>query len=59
MRRKRLTLNDQDREQWVRNDEGLYRWWLGTRKTMRQFVRENRANLTQAIMRELNREPAR
>jgi len=27
MRQKRFTVNDEDRKEWVNNDEGLYRWW--------------------------------
>lgn len=26
------TLNDSEREQWVNNDEGLYRWMLAERR---------------------------
>lgn len=47
-------MNDQDRKQWVQNDEGLYRWWLSTRQGITTFVRENRAELTRLITAYLN-----
>ncbi len=50
-------LNDNDREQWVNNDEGLYSWWKSTRQPIRTFVRENRAELTEAINKVLNAPP--
>jgi hypothetical protein len=56
---KKLTLNDEDREQWVSNDEGLYSCWRQSRQSKRQFVKENRAELTRIIMAYLNREPKR
>lgn len=42
-------MNDQDRTQWIDNDEGLYRWWKSSRQTKRDFIRENRAEITAAI----------
>ena len=50
-------LNDNDREQWVNNDEGLYSWWKSTRQPIRTFVRENRDELTEAINKVLNAPP--
>lgn len=52
----RQTLNDDDRAQWVDNDEGLYTWWQSERprKTKRQFVRDNREYLTEFIQNALN-----
>ena len=53
-------MNDEDREQWIDNDEGLYRWWRssrqpnGKRMSKRQFVKENRQELTEAINNMLN-----
>ena len=38
-------MNDREREMWIRNDEGLYRWWRRSRQSMRAFVREHRARL--------------
>lgn len=46
-----------DLEQWVDNDEGLYSWWRSSRQSKRQFVRDNRAELTGAINAALNRPP--
>jgi hypothetical protein len=39
-----------DIEQWVDNDESLYDWWRRSRQGKRAFVRENRAELTRAIV---------
>lgn len=46
---KRDTLNDADRSQWIDNDEGLYRWWRGSRLGKREFIRQNRAEIDAAI----------
>ena len=51
---KRITINDNDREQWVQNDEGLCRWWRGSGLSLRKFIRENREELTEFIMGVLN-----
>lgn len=50
-------MNDSDREEWVSNDEGLYNWWKSSGQPMRRFIRENRAQITEAIEHELHREP--
>jgi hypothetical protein len=42
-------VNDQEREQWIDNDEGLYRWWQRSRLSKRAFIRANRAEITRAI----------
>lgn len=42
-------MNDQERAQWVDNDEGLYR--LKGRMSMRKFIRENRALIDEVIER--------
>lgn len=42
-------MNDQDREQWIMNDEGLYNWWRGSHLSITNFIRQNRAEITQAI----------
>lgn len=49
VRQRTFTINEADREQWVDNDEGLYRWWKSTRQSKRQFVRENREQLNTII----------
>lgn len=56
---KKLTLNDKDREQWIDNDEGLYNWWRSSRMSKSAFIKENRKELTDLIMAELNRPPRR
>ena len=38
-------VDDVERERWVLNDEGLYRWHKSSRKGMRSFLRENRTEL--------------
>lgn len=38
-------MNDDERERWVLNDEGLYLWHKRSRKGMRSFLRENRAEI--------------
>lgn len=50
-------MNDIDREDWVRNDEALYRWWKDANQGLISFVRENRAMLTKYIDKVLNKEP--
>lgn len=40
---KRQTINDNDRQQWVDNDEGLYDMWRRSGKGITVWVRENRA----------------
>lgn len=52
-----MKLNDDDRSQWIDNDEGLYRWWKSTRQSKRLFIRENRDKLTRLILAVLNRQP--
>jgi hypothetical protein len=42
-------MNNQEREQWIDNDEGLYNWWRGSRLSKREFVRQNRAELDAII----------
>ena len=54
-RRAAPSLNDADRAQWIDNDEGLYSWWKSSRQSKRDFIRENRDELTAAINRALGR----
>jgi hypothetical protein len=35
-------MNDDDRRQWVDNDEGLYDMYRRSRLSMREFIRQNR-----------------
>jgi hypothetical protein len=43
-------LNDREREMWVNNDEGLYSWFRSSRLSMREFLRQNRAEIDAAII---------
>ena len=43
------TINDNDREEFVNNDEGLYRMWLASKKGITTFVRENRPMIDEVI----------
>ena len=54
---KPMKLNDKDREQWIANDEGLYNWQRSSRQSMRNFIRENRAELDKAIHSRLDKKP--
>jgi hypothetical protein len=54
---KNITLNDSDRLQWIDNDEGLYNWWRSSRQSKTQFIKENRKELSDCIMRALNQKP--
>lgn len=47
---RKATLNDQDRAQWIDNDEGLYCWWQASHQSKSAFIRANRAALTEAIL---------
>lgn len=51
-------MNNREREQWIQNDEGLYNWWRASRQSMRDFIRDNRAEIDSAIERALGRKPA-
>jgi hypothetical protein len=51
--------NDEERRQWVENDEGLYNWYRGSRLSMTRFIRQNRAEIDEVINNVLeNRKPA-
>jgi len=54
---KKITLNNNDREQWIDNDEGLYNWKRGSRLSMRAFIKENKAELDEIILGVLNALP--
>ena len=54
---KKITLNDNERGQWIDNDEGLYNWWLCSKQSMRDFIRENRQEITRIILKRLNQKP--
>ena len=42
-------MNDQDRAQWVDNDEGLYCWWQRERQGKATFIRAHRAEIDAMI----------
>lgn len=42
-------INNQDREQWIDNDEGLYGWWKSSRLSKRDFIKQNKAEIDAAI----------
>lgn len=51
--------NDEERRQWIENDEGLYNWQRSSRLSMTRFIRENRKEIDEAIDNVLeNRKPA-
>lgn len=47
-------MNNSEREMWIRNDEGLYRWWKSTRLPMRKFIQEYKVEIDTAIDSVLN-----
>ena len=47
-------MNDKDREQCIDNDDGLYCWWRSSRQSKREFIKENRKELTECIERVLD-----
>ena len=49
IRGKADTMNNTEREQWIDNDEGLYNWWKSSRMSKREFIKENRAQIDEAI----------
>jgi len=44
-----IRVNDDDREQWVDNDEGLYDLWRVSRLGKRAWVRANRGEIDAVI----------
>jgi hypothetical protein len=42
-------MNDQERAQWIDNDEGLYDWWKHSRLSKREFIRQNRKEIDETI----------
>lgn len=46
-------MNDNERAQWVDNDEGLYNWWRSERprQSKHAFIRASRAEIDSAISR--------
>jgi aspartate/tyrosine/aromatic aminotransferase len=52
-------MNNDDRREWVLNDEGLYRWWKSERTSMVKFLKEHRSELDEYINQQLNKKPSR
>lgn len=51
-------LNDTDREDFVRNNEPLYREWMRSRVGITTFVRTHRAEIDEPYLAQLNASPA-
>jgi hypothetical protein len=47
-------MNDNDRQEWVENDESLYRDWIRSKLSLRNYVRQNRKSLDEHIKRQLS-----
>jgi len=59
MSKKRLTINDADRRQWILNDEGLYLLWKDTRLGLPEYIKANREFIDEVIRNVLEgRKPA-
>ena len=43
------TINDNDREDFVNNDEGLYRMWQQSGRGITRWVRENRPMIDEVL----------
>jgi aspartate/tyrosine/aromatic aminotransferase len=48
-------MDDKERRMWVMNDEELYSWWHSERKSMSNFIKEHRQELTNIINKKLGR----
>ena len=44
-----ITLNDEDRREWVQNDARLYIWWKQSGLGLYRFVQENRVRVSEVI----------
>ena len=47
---KRSTLNNDDRRDWINNDEGLYSWWRSSRLNMADFIKQNKDEIDACIL---------
>ena len=50
-------MNDNERELWVHNDEGLYTMWQASRLAMREFLRMHRTMIDNYISQNLACKP--
>jgi hypothetical protein len=55
----RWSFNDDDRAEFVQNDDGFYAQWTRSGKGITTFVRANRADIDAAYSAMLDREPSR
>lgn len=42
-------ITNEDRRQWILNDEGLYNWYRSSRQSLRDFIRENKDEIDRVI----------
>lgn len=42
-------MNDNDREEWIDNDEDLYNWWKAEGGSIRNFIRANKEKIDKYI----------
>ena len=47
-------MNDEERRQWVLNDEGLYNWYISSRMELYNFIQKHRKEIDKAIDNVLN-----
>ena len=52
-------MNDDERDEFIENDEGLYDWWRSSRQSKRTFIRQNRKELDEIINSIMHKEPQR
>ena len=52
-------MNNREREMWINNDEGLYRWWKSSGMGITPFIKENREEIDKYILSILERKPNR
>ena len=50
-------MNNRERERWILNDEGLYRWFKSEGCSMTLFIKENKVNIDSVIAAQLNKRP--
>ncbi len=50
-------MNDEERRQWVLNDEGLYNWFMSSGMGLYAFVKSHREEIDDAINQVLNPKP--
>lgn len=48
-------MNNTDRADWIDNNESLYRWWLSSGLSKREFISLNRTEIDMVISKELGK----